>query len=103
MRIKRLLVAIKNQQKEQRKAILEMMTDYFINGIINEDAIVEQAEYILHDDFDLTWHKATRRARKLVEELWFDAEFDAQAANDEAQAAYEAREGSYADAQAGRW
>ena len=32
-----------------------------------------------------------------------NAEFGAQAANDEAQAAYEAREGSYADAQAGRW
>lgn len=103
MRIRRLSVAIRKSITKQREAVLEMMTDYFINDITNEDAIMEQAEYILHDDFNLSWRKAARLARKFVAELWFDAEFGAQAANDEAQAAYDARESSYADAQAGRW
>lgn len=103
MRIRRLSVAIKKSITKQREAVLEMMTNYFIDDITSEDAIIEQAEYILHDDFNLTWRKAAKRARKLVAELWFEAEFDAQAANDEARAFYDAREGSYADAQAGRW
>lgn len=100
MCIRRLSIAT---NKKQRESILEIMTDYFINDIISEDAIIEQAEHILHDDFGLTWRKAAKLARQLVADHWFEAEFDAQAANDEAQAYYDARDGSYADAQAGRW
>lgn len=100
MRIKRLLVATKNKQREN---ILEMMTNYFINDITDEDAIIEQAGYILREDFGKTWRKSEKLARKLVSELWFEAEFNAQAENEEACAAYDARESSLADARAGRW
>ena len=41
MSIRGLLIAIKKSAKERREAILEIMTDYFINDIISEDAIIE--------------------------------------------------------------
>lgn len=100
MCIRRLSIAT---NKKQRESILEMMTDYFINDMTDEGSIIEQAEYILHEDFSRTWRKAGKLAKKLVEELWFEAEFNAQAANEEARGWYEARESSLADARSGAW
>lgn len=100
MCIRRLLVATKNKQRE---SILEMMTNYFIDGITDESIIIEQAEYILHEDFDKTWRKSAKLAKQLVDELWFEAEFNAQAENDSARELYEARESSLADARSGAW
>ena len=101
MDVKKLLIATTN--KKQREAILEMMTNYFINDTSDEDAIIEQAVLILHEDFGKSWSKAEKKAKHLVNELWLEAQFDAEAINEETREFYAARDSALADARGGSW
>lgn len=81
----------RNMDKKQYKVIKDMMEDFFSEGITDPDAIEEQAIVILVADFGMRYRKAKRLATIIIDEIWDEAMFAAQADLQEAACWEEAR------------
>lgn len=75
----------------KEESIIEMMVDYFLANITNEETIKEMAATILHEDYGIVPEEVDQEATDLVNKLWFDAEYRADMENREAKAMHDAK------------
>lgn len=76
---------------DEKEATIELMTDYFIEGIDREATIKEMVALMLVEDYDLEWYQAESKSNSLVDENWHEADYRATMANLEARSLEEAK------------
>lgn len=75
----------------KEEAIINMMVEYFLKDIKDEQSIKEMAATILYEDYGTDDGTVDGLASELVDELWVEADYRAEMANREARAKNQAR------------